>query len=146
MEIFQTLTKSLKFIEQNLCQPMTRQMIADHCVVSLSSLEKIFRYALNMGMSSYISKRRISQAAHDLMKSDLSITELALKYQYGSLEAFSRAFKRVWQVNPSGFNKKWKFTGIFPKVNFQMKKGDDLYMARKKVDMSEAYDYLLEKR
>lgn len=37
---------------------------------------------------------------------------------------------------------KWKFTDIFPKINYDYKKGDDLYMARKKVDMSEAYDYL----
>ena len=45
-------------------------------------------------------------------------------------------------MKPSEFNEKWKFTGIFPKINYEFKEGDDLYMARKRVDISEAYDYM----
>ncbi len=146
MEKFAILTKSLNYIEEKLAKALTRQMIADHAFVSLSQLEKLFNYALGLGMNSYISKRRMTQAARDLVSTDLTITDLALKYQYASLEAFSRAFKRVWQVNPSSFRQSWKFTGIFPRINFSMQKGDDLHMARKRVDLSEAYDYLSAKR
>lgn len=67
-------------------------------------------------------------------------------YQYSSVEVFSRTFKRVWNVNPSEFNDKWRFTGIFPKINYEFREGDDLYMARKRVDMSEAYDYFKERK
>lgn len=141
MKNFMILTESIDFIERSLCEPISRTDIADHCFVSLSMLEKLYRYALGLSIKSYISRRRMTQAAKDIAKDDSSITDIAIKYQYGSVEVFSRTFKRVWNVNPSEFKEKWRFTGIFPKINYEFREGDDLYMARKRVDMSEAYDY-----
>lgn len=140
------LTESIVFIEQNLCEPITRSDIAGYCHVSLSMLEKLFRYALGMSIKPYISRRRMTQSAKDIVKADMSITDVAMKYQFNSVEVFTRTFKRVWNVNPSEFKDKWKFTGIFPKINYELKEGDDLYMARKRVDISDAYDYLREKK
>lgn len=142
MKNFILLTESINYIEQNLCEPITRQDIADHCFVSLSSLEKLFGYALFMGIKDYIYKRRITQAAKDIQKTDLSITDISMKYQYNSVEGFSRAFKRVWNVNPSEFKVKWKFNNIFPKINYEYVKGEGLEMARKRVDISEIFEYL----
>ena len=144
MKNFIILTESINFIELNLCEPITRQDIASHCHVSLSMLEKLFRYALGLSIKNYISRRRITQAARDISRFKLNITEAAMKYQFNSVEVFSRAFKRVWTVNPSEFAKdKRKFTGIFPGINLhEYEEGEDLLVARKKVDISEAYDFL----
>ena len=143
MKNFLILTESLNFIEENLCKPITRDDIANHRYVSLSSLEKLFRYALDLSIKDYISRRRMTQAAKDLVV-DMSVTDVAMKYQYNSVEVFSRAFKRVWYINPSEFKEARRFTGLFPKRKFEYKKGDDLDMARKRVDMSEAYDFFRE--
>ena len=144
MKNFIILTESVNFIEINLCEPISRQDIASHCHVSLSMLEKLFRYALGLSIKTYISRRRITQAAKDISRFDLNITDAAMKYQFNSVEVFSRMFKRVWYVSPSDFAKnKRKFTGIFPKINLhEYNEEEDLYMARKKVDISEAYDFL----
>ncbi len=142
MKNFMVLTMSIKYIEDNLCRSITRQDIADHCFVSLSYLEKIFKYALHYGIKDYISKRRMTQAAKDILENNMSITEVAMKYQYNSVEVFSRLFRRVWNVNPSEFKNNWKFTGLFPKLNYEYIKGDNIDMAYKKVDISEAYDFL----
>lgn len=146
MKNFMILTESIDYIERNLCEPITRQEIANHCYVSLSMLEKLFRYALHMSMKTYIDKRRMTLAAKDIAKTSMSITDIAMKYQFNSADVFCRTFKRVWNSKPSEFKDKWKFTGIFPKINYEYQKGDDEYMARKKVDMSEAYDYLRERK
>ena len=146
MKNFMILTESINYIDQNLCEPITRSDIAEHCYISLSSLEKLFRYALDMSVKTYIDKRRMTQAAKNIIDSDMSITDIAMKYQFNSIEVFTRTYKRVWNVNPSEFIDKWKFTGLFPKINFEYIKGDDLHMARKRVDMSKAYDYLREKK
>ena len=143
MKNFMILTESINFIELNLCEPISRQDIAKHCHVSLSTLEKLFRYALRVSIKKYISRRRITMAAEDIKKFSLNITETAMKYQFNSVEVFSRAFKRVWTVNPSEFIKNnRRFTGIFPKINFEYNESEGLEMARKKVDISEAYDFL----
>lgn len=145
MKNFMILTESLNYIETGLCEPMSRNDIADHCYVSLSMLEKLFHYALGVSIKTYITRRKMTQAAKDIAKSGQSITDIAMKYQYNSVEVFGRAFKSIWGVNPSEFKDKWSFTGIFPKINYEFKEGDDLYMARKKVDISEAYDYMKER-
>lgn len=141
MKNFMVLTETIHYIEENLCEPVSRTDIASHCSVSLSTLEKLFRYALHFSLKDYITKRRMTQAAKDIAESKMTVTEIAMKYQYNSIEVFTRAFRRVWGVNPSEFSGTWKFTGIFPKINYEYEKGDDIYMARKKVDLSEAYDY-----
>jgi len=115
-------------------------MIADYCFVSLSSLQKLFRYALLLSIKEYIIKRRISLAAADILNTRLSITEIAYKYQFNSPETFCRAFKKVWNVSPSAYGKEWKFSAIFPKINYQYVEGDDFSLARKKVDIADAYD------
>lgn len=144
MKNFIILTEAIRYIEQNLCDPVSRADIAKHCSVSLSMLEKLFHYALGISIGRYMTNRRMTAAAKDIAKSETSVTEIAMHYGFNSVEVFSRAFKRIWSVNPSEFKEKWKFTGIFPKINYEFKEGDDLYMARKRVDMSEAYDYLKE--
>ena len=146
MRNFMILAESIQYIEQNLCEPITRAEIARHCYVSLSMLEKLFRYALRVSIKEYVTKRRMTLAAKDLADSAPSITELAMKYQFQSVETFSRAFKRVWNVSPSDFTQKWKFTGIFPKIDCEIQNGEDFMVGRRKVDVSDAYDYLKEKQ
>ena len=146
MKNFIILTESINFIEENLCSDLDREAIAEHCHISLSTLEKLFRYALHISIKDYILKRQMTQAAKDLTGSCNSITDIAMKYQFNSVEVFSRAFKRVWNVNPSQFKLNWRFTGIYPKKNFSFNEGEDLDMARKKVDMTEAYDFLKERQ
>lgn len=141
MKNFMILTESIDFVERNLCEPISQAQIANHCFVSLSMLQKLYRYALGMTIKSYISRRRMTLAAKDIATDEATITDIALKYQYNSVEVFSRAFKRVWNVNPSEFKDKWRFTGIFPRIEYEYREGDDLAMARKRVDLSEAYDY-----
>lgn len=141
MKNFLVLTEAISHIEENLCEPVSRDQVAVHCHVSLSMLEKLFRYALKNSIKEYLSKRRITRAASDLIHTDKSILDISLKYQYNSPEVFSRAFKRLWGISPSRFTKKWRFTGIFPKINYNYQKGGDIEMARKFFDLSDAYDY-----
>ena len=86
----------------------------------------------------------MTQAAKDIAENGMSVTDVAMKNQYNSLEVFSRALKRVWYVNPSEFKETWKFTGRFPKRKVEYNKGDDLDLAGKRVDLSEAYDFFRE--
>ena len=117
MKNFIILTESIEFIENNLCEPITRTDVAQQCFVSLSALEKLYNYALRIGIKDYIERRRMTRAAKEIAKSGLSVTDAAMRYCYNSVEVFSRAFFRVWNINPSEFGSKWKFTGIFPKIN-----------------------------
>lgn len=137
---FYVLTDAVNFIEDNICEEISGQMIADYCCVSLSSLQKLFRLAMQKSIKEYIGKRRISLAAEDILKTDMSFTEIAYKYQFSSPEVFCRAFRKVWNDSPSSYKEHWKFSGIFPKIDYHYEEGADQEMARKKVDIIDAYE------
>lgn len=144
MRNFSILSDALIFIEESLCEPITQEDIAKACFCSLSSLQKLFRYAFHFSIKEYLSKRRLTNAAQDIIRSELSITEIAMKYQYNSPEVFSRAFAKLWETTPSTFQNQWKFSGLFPKiVDFDyigMNEGG--LVMKRKVDISEIYDVL----
>ena len=116
MKNFFILTDAINYIEDNICEKINSQMVADYCYVSLSSLQKLFRLALHKSVKEYISKRRMSLAAKDLLDTDMSIIEVAYKYRYSSPEVFCRAFRRIWHETPSNYRKKWRFSDLFLKL------------------------------
>lgn len=144
MKNFYILTDALEYIEENICEDIDSQMIADSCHVSLSSLQKLFRIALRKSIKEYINKRRMCLAAKDILHTDMKFIDIAYKYQFSSPESFTRAFCKVWNETPSSYEKHWKFSGIFPKINYEYKEGADEIMAYKNVDISEAYDVFRE--
>ncbi len=140
MKNFYILTDAINYIEDNLCNEFTLEEVADACYFSLSGLKKLFAYAFHLGLKEYVSKRRMTHAAYDLLNTGLTVTEIALKYQYHSPEVFTRAFSKTWSTTPSCFRREWSFSGIFPRFEFEYDGGK--IMSRKKVDLSELYDLL----
>lgn len=146
MKNFYVLTDALEYIEKNICEDFGSQAVADHCGVSLSSLQKLFRLALHRSVRDYIQRRRICLAAKDILHSEMRVIDIAYKYQFGSPESFARAFKKVWNESPTSYKNSWKFSGICPKLDYHYEEGDDEVMAGKRVDISEAYDEIVKMR
>ena len=115
---FYILTIALAYVEEHLRTPFSREEVAAYCHVSLSSLEKLFRYALHYSLGEYIAKRRMSEAAQDIING-CSVTETAFTYQYSSPEAFSRAFRRIFGIPPLQFRKEQKICDIFPRLTYE---------------------------
>ncbi len=142
MRNFCIFADAVNYIEENLCEDITQEDIAAACCCSLSALQKVWRFCSHTSLKEYISKRRLTRAAEDIVRGEASITAIAVKYGYNSPEVFSRAFVRLWGVTPSAFKKKWHSTGIFPKiVPDEEKLKGGIYMGRR-VDISELYEML----
>lgn len=146
MKNFYVLTDALEYIEKNICEDFGSQAVADYCGVSLSSLQKLFRLAFHRSVRDYIQRRRICLAAKDILHSGMKMIDIAYKYQFGSPESFARAFKKVWNETPTSYKNSWKFSGIYPRLDYHYEEGADEEMAGKKVDISEAYDEIVKMR
>lgn len=127
MKNLAVLLDALRYIEAHLRQPFTQAQVAAACHLSLSALQKLFRYALQHSLGEYITKRRLTEAAKELLAGEPNILQLSMDYQYQSPEGFARAFRQLWGVNPSQFRQTWQFTGIFPKINQYYKGVDSMY-------------------
>lgn len=142
MRNFFIFADAMNYIEDNLCSPIVQEDIAAACYCSLSALQKVWRYCSHTSLKEYITKRRLTRSAEDIVRTDMTLTDIAMKYQYNSPEVFLRAFFRFWGVTPSKFKENWRSTGLFPRIipDEQMLEGG-VYMGRK-VDISELYDEL----
>ncbi|MFZ7102530.1 MAG: helix-turn-helix transcriptional regulator [Peptococcaceae bacterium] len=94
------IQNSLNYIEDNLCEKMKLIEIAKQSYFSEYYFHKLFRNIVGTTVMDYIRKRRLTEAAKDLVKTNEQITEIAFKYQFSSGESFSRAFKRMYGMSP----------------------------------------------
>lgn len=150
MNKFEVLSLTLDYIEENLTEELNPEDCADICGYSLSSLQKTFRCVFHIGIGDYISRRRLSHAAKELIETDQTVLDIALKYGYNSHEVFTRAFIRLWGISPSKFRKTSRFSEIFPKLGkasqITDEKGNIVMFSKKKFDVSHLYDFIKQRR
>ncbi|PAT01040.1 hypothetical protein CI105_08475 [Candidatus Izimaplasma bacterium ZiA1] len=100
MEIIKQLTKAINYMEENLLESITYHDAADHVYMSSFHFHRTFKILTGFTPNEYIRNRRLSKAGEEITLCDLSILDLAMKYQYDSLEGFSKAFTRFHKISP----------------------------------------------
>lgn len=138
------LIRALDYIEEHISGEIRVQEIADYCYVSLSALQKAFKYAFSISINDYILRRRFSCAAAELLKTDASIIDIALKYGYSNAESFTRGFQKIWGISPREYRKNRKFSGHTPKFSIPGSNPfeEGLIMSRTRYDLTELYDVI----
>ncbi len=145
MKNISLLVSSLEYIEQHISDDIHTGDIAAACFCSRSALEKLFSCVNDIPVRSYIIRRRMMLAARRLIEEpDRSVLSVAVEYGYSSNEAFTRAFRDVWNCSPSEMRTK-RFVELFPRLREPVQKGDKYIMQRKSVDISELYDLFVQR-
>ena len=92
--------KALWFIESHLAGALTLDEIADVAGISRFHMVRAFAAATGLSVMRYVRARRLSEAARALAAGAPDILTLALDADYGSHEAFTRAFRDHFGVTP----------------------------------------------
>src|SRR6476659_8557015 len=92
--------KALWYIETHLADPLTLDEIAGVGGVSRFHMVRAFAAATGFSVMRYVRVRRLSMAARALAAGAPDILTLALEADYGSHEAFTRAFRDHFGVTP----------------------------------------------
>ncbi|MCM1182969.1 MAG: helix-turn-helix domain-containing protein [Roseburia sp.] len=146
MQNVDLLMNSLEFIETHLKESFRTADIVKACYCSKSTLEKMFQYVYSTSVHEYIIRRRMMLAAKMLTaQPETAILVVAVECGYSSHEAFARAFKEIWNCNPSEFRKR-KYTELYPRFREPLQEGDAYVMQRRSVDISELYDLFKERK
>ena len=141
MDNLELLAKALEYMEQHLETDICTEEIARACYCSKSTLEKLFRFVNHISVRDYLIRRRMTKAARFLVECPgASILDAALKFGYSSHEAFTRAFRQVWNCSPSEYRMKSRGSELFPRLNTPLKTGDVYMRERRNFDISELYD------
>lgn len=93
--------EAIAYIEDNLFEPISAESVGKAINYAPSSFSNIFSAITGYSIGEYIRFRRLSWAASELEKGKQSVTELAIECRYETVEAFSKAFKRLFGYPPS---------------------------------------------
>src|ERR1700704_6870500 len=92
--------KALWYIESHLAEELTLDEIAGVAGISRFHMVRAFAAATGLSVMRYVRVRRLSEAARALAGGAPDILTVALDADYGSHEAFTRAFRDHFGVTP----------------------------------------------
>jgi len=113
MNYFERMQSSIEFIEDNLTDEINLTEVAEVANCSLFHFHRLFQLYVGNSVKKYVRMRRLTAAARELVETRRRIIDIAFKYQYGSPEAFSRAFKKMHGLTPWEY-REW---GVFVPLN-----------------------------
>ncbi len=146
MNKMELLTAALEYMEANLSSEIKTEDVAKACYCSKAALEKLFRNLNHMSVHDYVIRRRMTLAARMMReRPEVSVLDVALTYGYSTNESFSRAFKKVWDCNPSEFKENPRHFALFPRLFIPLQQEGETVM-RKNVDISELYELFQTRR
>lgn len=105
MEYEQKMRESLDYIEKNLSNKIQLEDLSRIAYLSKYHYHRLFHKAVGESVKKYITKRRMACAASELVRTEARILDIAVKYQFGSQEAFTRAFKSIYGISPGEYRK-----------------------------------------
>lgn len=108
------ISKVIDFIEEHLTaeENLDLDKIADIANYSKYHLHRMFSNIVGCTIHQYIQKRRLTEAAYQLIYTDISIIDISLTAGYETQQSFTLAFKRLYEESPQAYRKKQEFIPI----------------------------------
>lgn len=120
MDSIANMNKALEYIEKHLDSEIDYAEVEKLTICSEYHFKKMFSFLAGISLSEYIRRRRLTLAAIELKSSQVRVIDIAIKYGYGSNDAFTRAFHALHGVLPSEMRKEAQSIKMFPKMSFQL--------------------------
>ncbi|MBP3887187.1 MAG: AraC family transcriptional regulator [Cellulosilyticum sp.] len=96
---------ALRYIENHASKDPSLEEVAHAIAISPSYLSRLFTKELGISYSEFLVRHKISNAQRLLVKTDLSITEIALSSGFGSSNYFCYVFKKYMNTTPYQYRK-----------------------------------------
>lgn len=97
------LKRVIDFIEANLAEPLTLELLAHVAGLSVFHFARVFRKATGYSPYRYVSERRLLRAQRLLMAHDMAVQDIALACGFPRHANFSAAFARARGMSPSRY-------------------------------------------
>ena len=99
----QRINNIVSYIKQNYYQQISLQDVADSEYLTPEYLSKFFKVHLGMTFSKYLNEFRLSQAVKELLRTDNSVTKVAMNNGFPNLVSFNKIFKELYDTTPADY-------------------------------------------
>lgn len=126
----------LLYIKQNYYQQISLQDVASSQYLTPEYLSKFFKTHMGMTFSKYLNEFRLSQAVKELIRTDNSVTKVAMNNGFPNLVAFNKIFKEVYDTTPA------EYRSNIRKKQLKKNESEKVESEVAKVDYNEAFEKL----
>lgn len=120
MNILKQLNSAVEYIEANLCNKIDTDELARIACATPDSFIRFFSYMSGITLNAYIRRRRLTLAAYEMRNSDMKVIDVAVKYGYGSADAFAKAFSKQHGITPTQARDLRQPLRVYPPVSFHI--------------------------
>lgn len=103
------IQSSVRYIEERIRENISIAEIADDAGYSCFHFIRLFSGVTGFTPKEYVLKRKLSEAAKEILCTEKKIIDIAFEYDFQSHESFTRAFHREFGDNPASFRKRRAF-------------------------------------
>lgn len=119
MKPIEIIIAAINHIETHLGTSLALEKVARRLGYSRYYLHHLFTQTVGVPMHVYIQRRRLTEAARQLVYSELPILEIALQSGYESQQAFAVIFKAMYKFPPGRFRQNREFYPL--QMRFEVK-------------------------
>ncbi|SCE99459.1 AraC family transcriptional regulator [Micromonospora coriariae] len=118
--MLERLNEAMAYIERHLDQRIEVAELARIAVTSEYHFRRLFSALAGIPLSEYIRRRRLTVAGADVLAGERTLLDIAVRYGYGSAEAFARAFHAVHGVTPGEARRTGAALRAQPRMSFRL--------------------------
>lgn len=104
----QGLSRALAFIREHHSAPISNRSLAAVSSRSVRALERLFVRELRLTPQQYLRRIRIRLSCHDLIYSQWSLSEVALRHGFCDQSHFTREFRQETQMTPKAYRLRFR--------------------------------------
>ncbi|KOV13539.1 AraC family transcriptional regulator [Streptomyces sp. XY413] len=114
------LNQALDHLEARLDREIDMAEVARIAAVSEYHFRRLFSALAGMPLPVYVRRRRMTLAGADVLAGELTLLDVAVRYGYGSGEAFARAFRSVHGIGPGEARRTGAVLTAQPRMSFRV--------------------------
>ncbi|MER7514925.1 AraC family transcriptional regulator [Streptomyces sp. NPDC126499] len=118
--MLEELNRALEHVERHLDREVDVAEAARIAMTSEYHFRRLFSALAGMPLSVYVRRRRMTLAGAEVLAGERTLLDIAVRYGYGSGEAFARAFRSVHGVGPGEVRRTGAVLTSQPRMSFRV--------------------------
>ncbi|WP_413104917.1 AraC family transcriptional regulator [Streptomyces sp. Inha503] len=118
--MLERLNEALDHIDSRLDQRIEVAELARIAMTSEYHFRRMFSALAGISLSEYVRRRRLTLAGAEVLAGERTLLEIAVRYGYGSGEAFARAFRAMHGVGPGEARRAGASLSSQPRMSFRL--------------------------
>ncbi|MEO3781993.1 AraC family transcriptional regulator [Actinocorallia sp. B10E7] len=118
--MLERLNQAMEYIERHLDREIEMVELTRIALTSEYHFRRLFSALAGMPLSEYVRRRRLTLAGAEVLAGERTLLEIAVRYGYGSGEAFARAFRAVHGVGPGAARRNGAVLNSQPRMSFRL--------------------------